>query len=174
MVSLSPGKGARMLFVNADFFKLRETRGYDLLMRMPLLAWSIFSATMQMGGLAHYLRQADPGLPSAVYAINVAMRFSTIFFLLLMAAAVVSAHNHVLRRWLRGQSPDPIREVDEAMRQVIALFAPRIPDPDAAGTTVVAFRSGQPLETLLPAIQEALGAPDVVAEGTASRPDPVL
>jgi AcrR family transcriptional regulator len=75
----------------------------------------------------------------------------------LMAAAVVSAHNHVLRRWLRGQSPDPVREVDEAMRQVIALFSPRVPDPDAAGTTVVAFRTGRPLEDLLPAIQQALG-----------------
>jgi AcrR family transcriptional regulator len=85
----------------------------------------------------------------------------------LMAAAVVSAHNHVLRRWLRGQSPDPVREVDEAMRQVIALFSPRIPDPDAAGTTVVAFRSGQPLEDLLPALQQALGG-----QGEISRPGP--
>src|ERR1700756_1646346 len=29
----------------------------------------------------------------------------------LMAASVVSAHNHVLRRWLRGESADPVREV---------------------------------------------------------------
>jgi hypothetical protein len=36
-----------------------------------------------------------------------------------MAAAVVAAHNHVLRRWLRGESPDPLREVGEAMEQVI-------------------------------------------------------
>src|SRR3984957_5566320 len=32
----------------------------------------------------------------------------------LMAAAVVSAHNHVLLLWLRGESPDPVHEVDEA------------------------------------------------------------
>lgn len=75
----------------------------------------------------------------------------------LMAAAVVSAHNHVLRRWLRGESPDPVREVDEAMRQVIALFTPPVPDPAAAGTTVAVFQTGQPLEALLPAIQQALG-----------------
>src|SRR5690348_16372242 len=30
----------------------------------------------------------------------------------LMAAAVVAAHNHVLRRWLRGESPDPLREIE--------------------------------------------------------------
>lgn len=80
----------------------------------------------------------------------------------LMAAAVVSAHNHVLRRWLRGQSPDPVREVDEAMRQVIALFTPRVPDP---GATVVAFRTSQPLEDLLPAIQQALSG-----QGEMTRP----
>ena len=76
----------------------------------------------------------------------------------LMAAAVASAHNHVLRRWLRGDSTDPIREVDEAMRQVISLFTPRVPSLDAEGTTVVAFRTGQPLEALLPEIQHLLEA----------------
>ena len=42
----------------------------------------------------------------------------------LMAAAVVAAHNHVLRRWLRGESPDPVREVDAALGLVIGLFTP--------------------------------------------------
>ena len=74
----------------------------------------------------------------------------------LMAAAVASAHNHVLRRWLRGDSIDPIQEVDEAMRQVIGLFTSRVPGLDAEGTTVLAFRSGQPLESLLPEIQHLL------------------
>ena len=76
----------------------------------------------------------------------------------LMAATVASAHNHVLRRWLRGESDDPVRELDDAMRQVIALFAPRAPGLDADGTTVLAFRTGQPLEALLPAIRQALEA----------------
>jgi AcrR family transcriptional regulator len=76
----------------------------------------------------------------------------------LMAAAVASAHNHVLRRWLRGDSTDPVRELDAAMRQVIALFTPRAPGLDAEGTTVLAFRTGQPLEALLPAIQQLLEA----------------
>jgi AcrR family transcriptional regulator len=79
----------------------------------------------------------------------------------LMAAAVVAAHNHVLRRWLRGECPDPVAEVGEAMRQVIALFAPSAPDAgaDSDGTTVVAFRTGQDLETLLPALQRILDGP---------------
>lgn len=76
----------------------------------------------------------------------------------LMAAAVASAHNHVLRRWLRGDGADPVRELDAAMREVIALFTPRAPGLETDGTTVLAFRTGQPLEALLPAIQQLLEA----------------
>jgi AcrR family transcriptional regulator len=74
----------------------------------------------------------------------------------LMAATVASAHNHVLRRWLRGEAADPVRELDAAMRQVITLFAARVPDGDGDGAAVVAFRSSRPLEDLLPAIQQIL------------------
>ncbi|MGY3200028.1 TetR family transcriptional regulator [Streptomyces sp. TE5632] len=76
----------------------------------------------------------------------------------LMAASVVAAHNHVLRRWLRGESPDPVGEVDAAMREVLALF----PGPqsrsetDADGTTVVAFRSGQDIDALLPSLRRLI------------------
>ncbi|MEU6476903.1 helix-turn-helix domain-containing protein [Streptomyces sp. NPDC047017] len=73
----------------------------------------------------------------------------------LMAAAVVAAHNHVLRRWLRGESADPVAEVDEAMGEVLALFPAPGARADAAdgGTTVVAFRTGQDLDALLPALR---------------------
>jgi len=73
----------------------------------------------------------------------------------LMAAAVVAAHNHVLRRWLRGESPDPVAEVDLALRQVIELFttAGGGPAAGADGTTIVAFRTGQDIEALLPALR---------------------
>ncbi|MFF1400596.1 TetR/AcrR family transcriptional regulator [Streptomyces sp. NPDC058287] len=73
----------------------------------------------------------------------------------LMAAAVVAAHNHVLRRWLRGETSDPVAEMDEAMSEVLALF----PAPSGAGdsgdggTTVVAFRTGQDLDALLPSLR---------------------
>ncbi|QYX82609.1 TetR/AcrR family transcriptional regulator [Streptomyces akebiae] len=72
----------------------------------------------------------------------------------LMAAAVVAAHNHVLRRWLRGESPDPVREIDEAMREVLALFpAPGASPEVGGGTTVVAFRTGQHIDALLPELR---------------------
>ncbi|MEU6576785.1 TetR/AcrR family transcriptional regulator [Streptomyces sp. NPDC046805] len=73
----------------------------------------------------------------------------------LMAASVVAAHNHVLRRWLRGESSDAVAEMDDAMGEVLALF----PAPathgrtDDGGTTVVAFRTGQDLDALLPSLK---------------------
>ncbi|MFE7980286.1 TetR/AcrR family transcriptional regulator [Streptomyces shenzhenensis] len=72
----------------------------------------------------------------------------------LMAAAVVAAHNHVLRRWLRGESSDPVAEVDEAMREVLALFpAAGSPPEPGGGTTIVAFRTGQNIDALLPSLR---------------------
>ncbi len=74
----------------------------------------------------------------------------------LMAAAVVAAHNHVLRRWLRGESPDPVRELDTALGLVTGLFAaPAAPAAPAGpaggnGTTIVAFRSDQDIDALIP------------------------
>lgn len=81
----------------------------------------------------------------------------------LMAAAVVAAHNHVLRRWLRGESSDPVGEVDEAMREVLALFpTPQSPQGgDDGGTAVIAFRTGQDLDALLPALRRLIeGGPE--------------
>ena len=74
------------------------------------------------------------------------------------AAAVVAAHNHVLRRWLRGESPDPVGEVDEALRLVTELFAAPPGEP-AGGTTVVAFRTGQDIDSLIPALRRIAGQP---------------
>ncbi|HXT89370.1 MAG TPA: helix-turn-helix domain-containing protein [Trebonia sp.] len=71
----------------------------------------------------------------------------------LMAAAVVAAHNHVLRRWLRGDSPDPAREVDESLRLVVGLFAVSAGKADSEGTTIVAFRSHEDIEALIPALR---------------------
>jgi hypothetical protein len=79
----------------------------------------------------------------------------------LMAAAVVAAHNHVLRRWLRGESPDPVRELDDALNLVISLFTgPAVPPdlppdlpPDGKGATIVAFRTGQDIDALIPVLR---------------------
>jgi AcrR family transcriptional regulator len=93
----------------------------------------------------------------------------------IMAAAVVAAHNHVLRRWLRGESNDPVTELDEALRQVIGLFAefgaepasggqtPRghAPDTQAGdGTAILAFRTSQDLRTLVSSLRQIIEIDD--------------
>jgi AcrR family transcriptional regulator len=71
----------------------------------------------------------------------------------LMAAAVVAAHNHVLRRWLRGESPDPVGELDDALALVIGLFTAPAVASGGSGTTVVAFSGEQDIDTLIPALR---------------------
>jgi AcrR family transcriptional regulator len=75
----------------------------------------------------------------------------------LMAAAVVAAHNHVLRRWLRGESLDPVTEVDAALSMVISLFAASAGKTDGNGTTIVAFRSRDDIEALIPELRRLAG-----------------
>ncbi len=80
----------------------------------------------------------------------------------LMAAAVVAAHNHVLRRWLRGESEEPIGELDQALGQVGALFTDTpgtAPEDDADGTTIIAFRTRQNLQSILPALKRLTDSP---------------
>jgi AcrR family transcriptional regulator len=72
----------------------------------------------------------------------------------LMAAAVVAAHNHVLRRWLRGRTDQPEAEFDAAMARTIELFAER---DTATDTSVVVVRTTRDLDTLLPELRAALG-----------------
>jgi protein-S-isoprenylcysteine O-methyltransferase Ste14 len=57
---------------------------YDLLMRLPLLSWVLFCATIQLWGFVKYINK----LPE-FYAIGVAMRLSTITFMIFVAAAVI-------------------------------------------------------------------------------------
>jgi AcrR family transcriptional regulator len=76
----------------------------------------------------------------------------------IMAAAVTAAHNHVLRRWLRRESPDPVAELDEALHQVIGLFA-GLGRPEATeqnGTAIVAFRTSQDLQTLISSLRRMI------------------
>jgi AcrR family transcriptional regulator len=86
----------------------------------------------------------------------------------LMAAAVVAAHNHVLRRWLRGESLEPAGELDEAMRLVIGLFTTPAGSPDGSGTTIVAFRTGQDIDTLIPELQRITGL-GIAGQGIAGQ-----
>jgi AcrR family transcriptional regulator len=71
----------------------------------------------------------------------------------LMAASVVAAHNHVLRRWLRGESPDPLGEFDLALRKIDALFGNDDAPAARPGTTIAVFRTDEDIEALIPTIR---------------------
>lgn len=71
----------------------------------------------------------------------------------LLAAAIVVAHNHVLRRWLRGQSEAPELEFDEAMAHVVSLHAPRSP---AGRSTVLVIDSDRDPATVGALVRQAL------------------
>ncbi|UOX90976.1 TetR/AcrR family transcriptional regulator [Amycolatopsis sp. FBCC-B4732] len=72
----------------------------------------------------------------------------------LMAGAVVTTHNHVLRRWLRGQSDDAEAEFDAAMAETVDLFTR--PEDDGE-TSIVVFRTTKDLAAVLPELDRVLG-----------------
>lgn len=76
----------------------------------------------------------------------------------LMAAAVVAAHNHVLRRWLRGEATDPVAEIDRAMGQVIALFSTAEQERGSADdrSAVLVFRSSHRVDEIAQLVRAAL------------------
>ena len=83
----------------------------------------------------------------------------------LMAAAVVAAHNHVLRRWLRGDTDEPIREVDRAMAQVVGLFSGSTSGANPESAAVIVLRTSQSPDDIAAAIRVALAR----ADGPGSR-----
>jgi protein-S-isoprenylcysteine O-methyltransferase Ste14 len=60
---------------------------YDLLIRLPLFGWAFFYAIVQLAVLTQYTNMAPMDF---VYAMHLAMRLSTVTFMLLIAAAVIA------------------------------------------------------------------------------------
>lgn len=73
----------------------------------------------------------------------------------LVAAGIVTAHNHVLRSWLRNPGDSPERDLDDALRLVLDAAAPSA--GEAAGeTTVVVVRSSGDPDTVAAQVRAAL------------------
>lgn len=71
---------------------------YDVLMRLPMLAWSVAAAAFGAAQFLKFEREVDPMLPDDLYAVNVAMRLAMIAFLVTIAATIV------IRRRARGKA----------------------------------------------------------------------
>lgn len=70
----------------------------------------------------------------------------------LLGAAVVAAHNHVLRAWLRDDTDDPEGDLGRAMDLVIAQATGGDP-----ATAVVVVRSNRSAEDVAERVRKALG-----------------
>lgn len=75
----------------------------------------------------------------------------------LTATAVITAHNHVLRQWLRGATSDLPRDFDRAMP-----FALRTLTNETGGHTVVVVSSAPSVEGVVADVRRALADADVL------------
>lgn len=81
----------------------------------------------------------------------------------LLASLVVTAHNHVLRRWLRGLVTDDAAEAEfeAAMALVTGMSEGAGAAPGAAAPgSIVVFRTERELATVLPTLRALLGEPE--------------
>ncbi|CUR56270.1 TetR family transcriptional regulator [metagenome] len=77
----------------------------------------------------------------------------------LLAAAVVTAHNHVLRRWLRELTLEPEAEFDLAMAEVMAQFSEGAGQAAAEGpTSVIVLTSSTDLDATVARVRAALAS----------------
>jgi protein-S-isoprenylcysteine O-methyltransferase Ste14 len=106
-----------------DFARLQQSRLYDVVMRLPMLIWSIFLGLATLVGLQQYIRQADPTLPGTVYILNVAMRASVIAYLVVVAATVVVRMRPARRA--RGVEPRISALIGTFLLPVVVLFPRR-------------------------------------------------
>jgi AcrR family transcriptional regulator len=77
----------------------------------------------------------------------------------LLASAVITAHNLVLRSWLRRATSDPVRDFDRAIDRVLPLGAPR----PTTSRTVVVHIGDSDVEGVVAGVREALARADVEA-----------
>jgi protein-S-isoprenylcysteine O-methyltransferase Ste14 len=110
-------------FAEWDFATLQHSRLYDVLMRLPMLMWSIFLGLVSVVGLQEYIRQAEPTLPGAVYILNLAMRASVIAYLVVIAATVVARMRPA--RKARGAEPRISALIGTFLLPAVVLFPRR-------------------------------------------------
>jgi protein-S-isoprenylcysteine O-methyltransferase Ste14 len=101
-----------VLVLPLDLARFRGSPAYDVLMRLPMLAWSVASATFAAAGFLKYEREVDPMLPDDLYAVNVAMQLAVIAFLVTIAATVV----------LRGRPRGKARGWEPRVSALIGTF----------------------------------------------------
>ena len=106
-----------------DLTEPQQSRAYDVLMRLPVLAWSTGLAIVSAAGLERYASAADPALPRAIYSVNIAMRLSVIVYLAILAATVVVRIQPMAKA--RGAEPRISALIGTFLLTVVVLFPRR-------------------------------------------------
>lgn len=133
--------GARLVFRSYVDHPAASVQRYQLIRSVPALrdreiAW----VSQYIRLFTHYLRArlgptAENGRTAEV-----------------AAAAIVAAHNHVLREWLQaGGTTDPFPALEEAFTWVAARF-----EAGADSAVVAVFRPGDPIEDVVQRISRSL------------------
>jgi protein-S-isoprenylcysteine O-methyltransferase Ste14 len=106
--------------IKSGVVHFRQSSTYDLLMRLPMLAWSTALALMSVVGLDQYIRAADSALPSMVYSVNIAMRLSVIGYLVILATTVIVRRQPIGKA--RGAEPRISALIGTFLITAIVLF----------------------------------------------------
>ena len=110
-------------FADWDIVALQQSRLYDVLMRLPLLMWSIFLGLVTIVGLQQYVRQSGRELPDVVYILNIVMRLSVIAYLVVIAATILVRVRPAAKA--RGIEPRISALIGTFLLTVIVLFPRR-------------------------------------------------
>jgi len=74
-----------------------------------------------------------------------------------LANAVVTTHNYVLRRWLRTETDAPEAEFETVMHDLVPRLWSSSPSQKRASTQIIVLQSERNLEELVPELRKFLG-----------------
>jgi protein-S-isoprenylcysteine O-methyltransferase Ste14 len=106
-----------------DLASFQRSRSYDMLMRLPFLAWTVYFGARAASNLAKYEREADPMMPDALYAVNIAMQLAVVAFFATLASMVVMRRRPSERA--RGIEPRISALLGTFLVPIVVLFPRR-------------------------------------------------
>jgi len=109
--------------VGSHLTTLRKSVAYDVLMRLPMLAWAMGLAITLLIEFQQYRHTASPKTNDLAYVLNVAMRLSMIAYLVILVATV-ALRRPPLRR-ARGAEPRMTALCGSFLITAVVLFPRR-------------------------------------------------
>lgn len=130
--------------------KIRDGKAwrYDVVMRLPILAWSIFLTVLSIDGLVRYVCQAPSALSSpVVLTMNVSMRLSVISYLIMIAATTLGRTPVVAKG--SGAEPRISAFIGAFLITVVVLFPRRELSLPLSGVSTLLIVAGNVLAILV-------------------------